>query len=250
MESCSLALAKPVEQGWKDYQWHAAANSLHTYLYSSMDRGWLDKVFEVRGLAHLRSAYDRGAGVLVLSGHQHGLMLTSVILGLLELPTHAILMNPKLTVPGFLEAYAERAVRDSSAHYNGGDYLFVDYGGSFVRPVYRALQAGRVVLSANDFPASLAPKRRQVVSFLGRQISCPTGSVEIAIQSGAAVVPGFVRRERGRLVIEFHPELHGDKDSMMCSYGELLEATVRADPGGWEGWKWSDVFDVPPGDDQ
>lgn len=250
MLSCATALSIDSDQGWRDYLWHAAANTLNTYLYSAMNRDWLGRVIEVRGLTHLRAAYERGAGVLVLSGHQHELMLLSVALGLLELPTHAILMNPKLTVPDFLEAYAERAVRDSSTHYNGGDYFFVDYSGAFVRPVYRALQAGRVVLSANDFPASLAPKRRQIVPFLGRTISCPTGSVEIAIQSGAAVVPGFIRREAGRLLAEFYPELHGDTQSIMCAYGKLLEATVRADPGGWEGWKWSDVFDVPLGDEQ
>ncbi len=248
MRSCAPELAKPVGQGWDDYVWHAAANSLNTYLYSSMSRDWLGGAIEVRGLAHLRAAHERGAGVLVLTGHQHSLMLLGVALGLLEFPTHAILMDPKLTVPDFLEPYTERAIRDSSAHYNGGGYFFVDYNGAFVRPVFRALQAGRVVVSANDFPASLAPKRRQELPFLGRKISCPTGSVEIALQTGAAIVPAFVRRENGRLLVEFHPELHGDTESIMRAYGKLLEATVRADPGGWEGWKWGDVFDLPQGD--
>lgn len=250
MRSCATELSVGCEQGWRDYLWHAAANTLNTYLYSAMNRDWLESVIEVRGLTHLRAAHERGAGVLVLSGHQHELMLLSVVLGLLDLPTHAILMDPKLTVPDFLEAYAQRAVRDSSAHYNGGDYFFVDYNGAFVRPVYRALQAGRVVLSANDFPASLAPRRRQIVPFLGRTISCPTGSVEIALQSGAAIVPGFMRREQGRMVLEFYPELQGDTPSIMLAYAKLLEATVRADPGGWEGWKWGDVFDVPARDKQ
>ena len=73
--------------------------------------------------------------------------------------------------------------------------------------------------------------------------------MEIAQQCGAAIVPSFVRREQGHLVVEFYPELHGDTVSIMCAYGGLLEATVRADPGGWEGWKWSDVFDVPLGNE-
>ena len=250
MRSCESALSKSVDKCWNDYLWHSAANTLNTYLYASMNQDWLGRVIEVRGLAHLRTAYKRNAGVLVLSAHQHSLMLLSVTLGLLELPTHAILMNPKLTVPDFLEPYAERAVRDSSAHYNGGSYFFVDYSEAFVRPVYRALKAGRVVLSANDFPASLAPKRRQVLPFLGRQISCPTGSVEIALQSHASIVPGFIWCDKGRLVVEFHPELRGDTHSIMCAYGRLLEDTVSADPGGWEGWKWGDVFNVPEKDNQ
>lgn len=244
MQSCAAALAKDIDVSWRDYLWHASANTLNTYLYGSMRREWLGSRIEVRNLTHLRTAFERGRGVLVLSGHQHSLMLLAVTLGLLKLPTHAILMDPKLTVPEFLERYGDRAVRDSSLHFNGGGYIFVDYGGAFVRPVYRALEAGHVVLSANDFPASLAPKRRQVLPFLGRSISCPTGSVEIANKSGAAVVPSFIKRENGRLVIEFHAELHGDTQNMMTAYGSLLESTVRADPGGWEGWKWSDVFDL------
>ncbi len=184
----------------------------------------------------------------MLTAHQHSLMMLAVSIGLLRFPTHAILMNPKLTVPSFLEEYAERAVRDSSAHYNGGGYLFVDYGSAFVRPVYRALQAGCVVVSANDFPADLAPKRRQLIPFLGQKISCPTGSVEVAIQTSSAIVPGFIRRENGHFIVEFHPEICGDTKNIMSVYGSLLEATVRADPGGWEGWKWPNVFDVFEGE--
>lgn len=247
MRSCATALSRGIEQGWDDYLWHSAANTLHTYLYSSMNRDWLGRVIAVRGEVHLRAAHARLAGVLVLSGHQHSLMLLAVTIGLLGFPIHPILMDPKLTAPDFLAAYAERAVRDSSAQYNGGSYVLVDYSGASVRPVHRALHAGHVVLSANDFPASLAPKRRLMLPFLGRRISCPTGSVEIAIQNGAAIVPGFIKREHGRLLIEFHPELQGDTETIMHAYAKLLESTVRADPGGWEGWKWHDVFDVPPG---
>jgi lauroyl/myristoyl acyltransferase len=244
MQSCAPHLSKEVATAWRDYLWHASANTLNTYLYPAMISAWLGSVYEVRGAENLRTAQHKGSGVLVLSAHQHSLMLIAVAIGLLQLPVHAILMNPRLTAPDFLEVYAEQALRGSTAHFNGGEYIFVDYGGAFVRPVYRAFQAGSVVLSANDFPASLAPKRRQVLPFLGRKISCPTGSVEIAIQSAAAIVPCFVRRERGRLLIEFYPGLHGNTQQIMVEYGQLLEATVRADPGGWEGWKWPDVFDV------
>lgn len=245
MQSCATALSQDVDGCWRDYLWHASASTLHTYLYASMRGDWIGSVMEVRGLSNLRAAFERRDGVLVLTGHQHSLMLLAVVLGLLKFPIHAILMDPRLTVPDFLESFVECAIRDSSLHFNGGDYIFVDYGGAFVRPVYRALAAGKLVLSANDFPASLAPKRRQVIPFLGREISCPTGSVEIAIKTGAAIVPSFIRRERGRMVVEFHAELKGKTEEVMSAYGALLETTVRDDPGGWEGWKWPDVFNTP-----
>lgn len=242
MLSCANSLSKGVEECWQDYLWHASTNTLNTYLYRDMHPGWLGSVIEVRGASHLHDAIERRRGVLVLSGHQHSLMQVAVTLGLMKLRTHPILMDPQLTVPEYLEDYATRAVRDSSLHFNGGNYIFVDYGGAFVRPVYRTLSDGQVVLSANDFPASLAPKRRLVMPFLGRYISCPTGSVEIANSCSAAVVPGFVKRGKHGLAIEFHKELSGSTEDMMRAYAGILEETVRADPGGWEGWKWPDVF--------
>lgn len=242
MLSCANDLTKGVEESWQDYLWHASANTLNTYLYRTMNSGWLGSAIEVRGTSYLHDAFERRRGVLVLSGHQHSLMLLAVALGLLKLPTHPILMNPQLTVPPFLERYATRAVQDSSFHFNGGKYIFVDYEGAFVRPVYRAFVDGHVVLSANDFPASLAPKRRQILPFLGQHISCPTGSIEIANSCRAAVIPGFARRGPHGLVIEFHQELSGSTEEMVRAYGGILEETVRADPGGWEGWKWPDVF--------
>lgn len=246
LEKCRNVLAAQPGDVWRAYLEHAGANSLNTYLYGSMNQGWLGRVVKTTGVEHLRDAYARGNGVLVLSAHQHSLMLMGVTIGLLQYPIHAILMDPAVSVPEFLMPYANRAIGDSSSHYNGGGYIFVDYRRSFVRPVYRALQAGRVVVSANDFPASLAPKRRMVIPFLGQQISCPLGSVEIAKQCGATILCAFIRREaNGRFVVEFHPIIESERVAdVMLQYGAYLEAAVAADPGGWEGWKWAGLFDV------
>ena len=142
MDTCASELSRGTDQAWQDYLWHVGANTLNTYLYSSMGRDWVGSGIEVCGQEHLQAALDKGTGVLVLTAHQHSMMQLAVTLGLLNLQTHPILMDPGLTVPNYLEEFAARAVRDSSAHYNGGGYLYVDYSGAFVRPVYRALQAG------------------------------------------------------------------------------------------------------------
>lgn len=246
MARCRDALPITPDAGWRAYMDHATANSLNTYMYRQMDRGWLGDFIQVRGEEHLRPAFAKGKGVLVLSAHQHSLMLLGVTIGLLNYPIHAILMDPAVSVPDFLKDYAQRAIEDSSAHYNGGGYIFVDYQKTFVRPVFRALQGGRVVVSANDFPRSLAPKRRLTMPFLGQRISCPTGSVEIALQCGAPIVPAFIRRmPDGGFLVEFHPEIESlDVTEIMKRYAGYLAATVAADPGGWEGWKWADLFDL------
>ncbi len=230
-------------RAWADYLWHASANTLNTYMYSAMDKRWLGSNVRIIGQEHIQTASESGAGTLILTAHQHSMMMLAVTAGLFGKQMHPILMNPELTVPDFLTDYADKAVQTSSAHYNGGSYILVDYHSTYVRPVYRALQSGGVVLSANDFPESLAPKRRKILPFLGRKISCPTGSVEIAMQCHARIVPAFIYKTDGVLVAHFYPPLSGTLDEIMLSYAGLLEQCVQKDPGAWEGWKWPDIFE-------
>jgi lauroyl/myristoyl acyltransferase len=244
-ELCLAGTGLNIDAACRDYLDNAAVNHLNTYLYRAMDESWLERKIVISGAWHLRQAYARGKGVLVLSGHQHSLMLLGVTIGLMNYPINAILMDPAVSVPPFLSHYADRAFQDSSRHYNGGRYFYVNYGKSYARPIYRALQAGQVVVSANDFPKSLAPKRRLPISFFNKQISCPTGSVEIALNCQSTILSAFIRWVRGRgFIVSFNPVMDsGDLPTIMKAYGAELEAAVFQDPGGWEGWKWPDLLE-------
>lgn len=244
-----LALCFPndrgrVETACRSYLDNAAINTLNTYFYSRMSPRWLGRNIRVIDESHLRAAVADGKGVLVLTAHSHHLVMLGVALGLLGLRVNPILLDPKLTVPPYLEEYMGRAVSDSESHYHGGRYVLVDLARGYVRRLYRLFDAGEIVVSANDFPRDLAPKRRLSLPFLGQQISCPLGSVELALARDAAVVSAFIAWQGAdRFELRFAAiDTAGGSAGVMAQYAQHLEAAVRRDPGGWEGWKWGQLF--------
>ena len=154
-------------------------------------------------------------------------------------------MDPSLTVPNELVKYMERMIEDSEQHFNGGHYILVDYQNRFVRRIYRALEEGEVVLSANDFPNDLAPKRRISLPFLNQTVSIPYGSIKIAVEQGALITSAFMRwHGKDRFSVEFSPIEAGSVEEVCAVYTDRLQQTVMRDPGGWEGWKWPALFDT------
>lgn len=244
MNTCRSHLHCDLHEAWQDYLWHASASVLNTYMYPAMSRHWVGRRVQIIGGEYLLDANGIDTGTLILTAHQHSMMMLAVTAGLMGMKMYPILMDPQLTVPEYLSEYVTRAVRDSASQYNGGNYILVDYDTAFVRPLHRVLKSGSTVLSANDFPESLAPKRRLSIPFLGRYISLPTGSVEIAMKCEARIVPAFIYESRGMLVAHFYPALTGSLDEIMHSYASLLENCVKNDPGAWEGWKWPDLFET------
>lgn len=234
-----------VEAVCRSYLDNAAINALNTYFYRRMSPRWLGRNIQIIDESSLRTAVAGGKGVLVLTAHSHHLVMLGVTLGLLGLRVNPILLDPKLTVPPYLEEYMGRAIRDSESHYHGGRYVLVDLARGYVRRLYRLFDAGEIVVSANDFPRDLAPKRRLSYPFLGQQISCPLGSVELALARGAAVVSAFIAWQ-GADCFELRfaaIDTSGGSANVMAHYVQHLEAAVRRDPGGWEGWKWGQLFD-------
>jgi lauroyl/myristoyl acyltransferase len=244
-----LALCFPgnqalVEVACRYYLENAAINALNSYFYRQMSPGWLVRRIRVVDDQHLHTAIAEGKGVLVLAAHQHHLVMLGVVLGLMGLRVNPILLDPKLTVPPYLEDYMGRAIRDSESHYHGGQYLMVDLSSNYVRKLYRLFDAGEIVVSANDFPRDLAPKRRLSFPFLGQQLSCAAGSVEVALSRGATIVSAFIFWQGAdRFELRFAPiETEAGVAGVMAQYASQLEAAVVRDPAGWEGWKWGQLF--------
>jgi len=226
------------------YLENAAINALNTYFYRQMSPRWLEGKIRVVDDQHMHAAIAKGNGVLVLAAHQHHLVMLGVVLGLMGLRVNPILLDPKLTVPSYLEEYMARAIKDSESHYHGGQYLMVDLSSNYVRRLYRLFDAGEIVVSANDFPRDLAPKRRLTFPFLGQPLSCAVGSVEVALSRGASIVSAFIFwRGADRFELCFAPiDTEGGVAGVMAQYASQLEAAVVRDPAGWEGWKWGQLF--------
>lgn len=227
------------------YHQHAAINYLHSHLYSKMNAKWLERYIVVEGLEHLER--PKGQGILVLSAHQHHLMMLGVAFGLAKQRVFPVLLDPKETVPHFLESYYTMAISESEKHYQGGKYLLVGLRPSYTREIYRRLSQGDIVISANDFPKSIAPKRRHDISFFGQSISCPVGTMEIALKTKAKCVMAFVSTGFDmpfKVTISSldYAEDESALETIVNAYGNQLEQNIRSDPAAWEGWKWGDLY--------
>ncbi len=227
----------------KRYHRYAAINYLNTFLYPEMDSQWLERYISFDGLHHLQRPSDQG--ILVLTAHQHCLMMLGVALGLSGNCTYPVLMDPDETVPDELKPYFAKAIAESQRHYNGGEYMLVRFGPSYTRNIYRVFEQGSLLISANDFPKNIAPKRRLDIPFYRKSISCPTGTIEIALKSGAKIVTAFISGGINEpFNIKIRPVSDDDPSlkSIMNQYGIHLNDALQADAGSWEGWKWHNLF--------
>ncbi len=243
---CAPAINEDNTETWaQSYRENVGVATLNTYLFRKMSPDWIGQRIVVTGEEHLRTALSAGRGVLVLTAHQHHLVFLAITLGLLGLKISPVLMDPSLTVPDHLIKYMKRMIEDSERHFNGGRYILVDFQNRSVRQFYRVLAAGEVALSANDFPNDLAPKRRISLPFLNQSLSIPFGSIKIAVEQGALITSAFMHwHDRDRFSVEFSPIDATSVDDICDIYAKRLQQTVIKDPGGWEGWKWSALFNT------
>ena len=230
------------------YRKNMGVAALNTYLFREMSPDWLGRRIKVSGEAHLQAALSKKTGLLILTAHQHHLVFLGVAISLLGPKTNPILLDPSLTVPAFLEPYMDRMLGDSERLFNGGRYLIVDLQNQFVRHIYRLFEAGETIISANDFPNDLAPKRRIDLPFLNQHISIPFGSIKIAVEHGAQIVSAFIHWRGGdQFELIFKPIEAASVSDISAAYTRHLEQAVTTDPGGWEGWKWGALFRTKAG---
>jgi lauroyl/myristoyl acyltransferase len=222
---------------------HAAINYLHSYLFKKMNQKWVGQHIIINGLEHINRGEDEG--LLILSSHQHHLMMLGTALGVSGEQIFPILMAPEETVPAFLEHYYNMAIANSEKQYNGGKYLLVKLKPTYTRNIYRVLKNGGIVISANDFPDNIAPKRRTKINLIKREISCPTGTIEIALKSKTKFVSAFVTQGlHPPFVIDILPIDPNipTVESITNIYSKHLNHNIQSAPAAWEGWKWDNLY--------
>jgi len=177
---------------------------------------------------YLRPAIAEGKGVIILSAHFGNPELAAQGLIPVGIPIFALTepLNPRLS------RLLDR-IRSSKGHTFGS----VNVGN--VKRVLKTLKKGGVVALMGDRDIE-GPK--QVLPFCGANATMPTGPIEVALRTGAVVIPSFSMR-RNKYVIEaiMEPPLElertGDSEhdvrASMLRYLEGYERRLRAEPEQW-----------------
>ena len=182
------------------------------------------------GLENFRAAEAKGSGVLLLTGH-----LGNWELGALA---HGAVVGPiSVMVRPIANPLVDRIVEARrSAHGNR-----VIAKRNSAREVLKALSAGGTVGILADQNA--LPEDAVFVEFFGMPAAAHKGFAQLALRSGAAVVPAFARWDPAsrRHVVEYGPEIEivrsgvAERDIEINTqrFQRALEEQVRANPDQW-----------------
>ena len=194
----------------------------------------IDEFFQRRFIFHgfheiLVPATKSGEGVILLSAHCGNPELAGQ--GLIPMGVRVIALTEPLKPPR-LSALVDR-LRSSKGH----TFVPVSLGG--VKRVMQALRNGGVVALMGDRDIE-GPKAR--LPFCGVETLMPTGPIEVALRTGATLIPCFSARRNTHIIevdveapleLERTGDFERDVQLGALKYLERLERRLRADPGQW-----------------
>jgi len=197
-----------------------------------------EKFVTVKGLDGARAALKRGKGVLFISAHLGNWELLGPLAALLDLSPSLVIRPIEMPeIDDIVEAYRQ---------YHGVGIIEKKRA---ALPIMRRLARGECVGLLVD----QRPHREAVVlDFMGHPASVTTVPAEIALRSGAAVIPAFAVRDRpGHIEMVFEKEIElartGNLESDIVEntrrFQEAIERYVRRYP---EQWLWPHSRWKPP----
>jgi lauroyl/myristoyl acyltransferase len=188
-----------------------------------------ERTFTLEGLSHLQKALAEGKGAVLASAHFGNPEIGVQVLAAVDILVLALIEPLE---PSQLLRLTQRL---RSAH--GHTYLPATFSG--VKEVLRHLRRGGAVaiLIDRDIQGRGVP-----VPLCGRPAPMPMGAVDLALRTGAELIPAFVHREPG---FRYHgyigPPLSlvrsdDEQRDLRVNSANLLarfEEHLRADPGQW-----------------
>jgi len=210
-------------------------SEMEILLYPSMDRRYIDRVFAIEGKEHLDSALARGRGVLLFQAHFGAFQMTMPAIGYSGYTMNQISASAAVWKEGNASAAGNRTI-DIKARYEYTLPVRHISVTSSLRPVFRALERNEIVGITVDGGGG---KKIVPLRFLGRNSFFQTGAADLAISTGAAIVPAFITTEPGlrhRLVLHAPiavDEGRGKEENRLAvlrEFASLLESHVLRHP--------------------
>ncbi len=222
-----------------------AFHSLATYYYEIVrlprtPPARLNDRITVEGLTHLEQALGRGKGVVLASAH-------------LGVPDLAAQLSLARGVPLTLivEQLEPQRLHDWFTHKRTIQGLAIETAtASGLRASFRALQKGQVVAVTID---RAIQGNGIVLPLFGEDALIPTGAAELALRTGAALLPAFtIRTGRNRYHAIIEPPVPLDAGgqprqarAIVLELLHSLERHVRANPGQWMAFHPVWLLDTP-----
>lgn len=194
----------------------------------SLDDKELMKHFTIEGRAHIQKAYEKGQGVLVLTGHFGNWELLSVFGGLLGYPL-SVLYRPLDFKP------LDRFFIQLRTRF-GGKLVPLKRSGL---AIFKSLGRGELVVLLMD--QNVDWYEGVFVDFMGHRACTNKGLALLALKTKAPVIPVFVVRDKGGFTAKFLPEVPlkrtgdttRDIEDNTQQYNHVIESFLRQYPDQW-----------------
>ena len=183
----------------------------------------------ISGMKHLRSAVEKGKGVIGLGAHMTGFLLLTVRFSQSDIPFVILTKDQRNTI-----------IRNKLNHLkdiNGVRYIDVDSPDKGKGEVIRSLERNELVYLIAD-----ERKKRDglAVPFFGKKALTAVGPAVFSIKTGAPILPIFIAKKGERFVIDILPPIHnGISGGERAVYDLTLKANraiedyIRRYPDQW-----------------
>jgi len=193
---------------------HQAKNYCDLFRLSSLSESRIKQLVTIHGLPHLESGLSSGHGVVIVTLHLGNVDLVGQGLSVRGYPVTAVAEHLK---PEPLYRYI------CSLRASKGIQLVPS--DSVLRSVFRALDWGQVVGLAADRDTT---QSGVVTDFFGAPARLPDGYLQLALRTGAALVPAFgLRRPDNSFSAHIEPAIHLEstgnlRDDVRSSFGRVM----------------------------
>lgn len=200
-------------------------------LYPNLNAKLIEKMTIIEGREHLDNALSKGKGVLLFQAHFGAFQMTMPAIGYSGYKMNQISASASVWKEISSSKIYKRSL-DIKAEYEYTlpvQHISIK---SSLREAFRALERNEIVGITVDGGGG---KKVIPVKFLGRNANFQQGGADIALRTGAPIVPAFIITKKGfkhRLI--FHPPIEIDKTKdikdniglVMQEFAKILEGYV------------------------
>lgn len=211
-------------------------SEMEVLLYPSLNKNIINKNFIIEGKENLDEAISKGKGVILFQAHFGAFQMTMPAIGyngykMNQISASAAMWKENASVSGL-----QKKMYDIKARYEYAlpvNHISVK---SSLRPVFSALERNEIVGITVDGGGG---SKTIPIKFLGRSANFQMGAADLAIRTGAEIVPAFIITENGlrhRLVLHSPIKVIGDlgrdefKKGILQEFAGLLEGYVYRYP--------------------
>ena len=210
-------------------------SEIEVLLYPVMNRALMEEMVTLQGKENLDSALAVGKGVLLFQAHFGAFQMVMPAIGYSGYTMNQISASASIWKEGVSSRVQKRGfdIKSKYEYTLPVNHLSIH---SSLRPVFRALERNEIVGITVDGGGG---KKTVSIRFLGREANFQQGGVDLALRTGAKIIPAFIITDKGlkhRLII--HPALkidtYKEKEEMirglLQEFATLFEGYIQKCP--------------------